>query len=180
MAQSSLRGPIILREAKQYPVWLQLIKTAADEHELWPYIDPTLSINPVLTKPFPPMPSSILALENARSNEPPASATEEQRANHIIHPTKHSDLDDDQKEELRFQRSLFERKIKLFDRQREAYRKLMGIIQSSLDKDYVHITFDSTNAKDMLRVVTDYFKPQDEITRRTIYIDWRRLTKPQR
>jgi hypothetical protein len=32
----------------------------------------------------------------------------------------------------------------------------------------------------MLQAVTDYFKPQDEISRREIYMDWKNLTKPQR
>ena len=95
----------------------------------------------------------------------------------MLHPTKYSDLDDDEKEKLRFRRSLYERKIKLYDRQKEAYRKLIGVIQSSIDKDYIHITFDSINATQMLRVVTTYFKLQDEVTKREILIDWRRLTK---
>ena len=182
MAQSIQRGPIILREAKQYPNWLQTIKTAADEHELWPYIDPICDegTNPIFTEPLPPQPSDIVAPANAKSNQLPNTATDEDRQNHVLHLTKHSDLDEDEKEELRFQRSLYERKIKLFDRQKEAYRKLMGVIQSSIDKDYVHITFDSTNATQMLQAVTAYFKPQDEVTKREILMDWRRLTKAQR
>jgi hypothetical protein len=110
---SHQKSTVILSNPSDWDEWLEIIKTKAVGGEIWSFIDPATVKDelPTLTEPTIPTPKDV-------------------------NPTKTSlaQLDDDEKEELRFQRLSYKRKVATFDRQKAAVATLRSFIQETITR----------------------------------------------
>jgi hypothetical protein len=112
---------VILSNPSDWDEWLEIIKTKAIGGEVWRFIDPAVVKDelPTLTEPTIPTPQD----ENPDK-------------------TSLAQLDDDEKEELRFQRLSYKWQIVTFDRQKAAMATLRSFIQETITSTYLTYTFD--------------------------------------
>jgi hypothetical protein len=138
---SPQRSAVILSNPSDWDEWLEIIKTKAVGGEVWKFIDPAVVKNelPSLTEPTIPTPKDV-------------------------NPNKTSiaQLDDDEKEELRFQRLTYKRKVAAFDRQKAAVATLRSFIQETITRTYLTYTFNCETPYDMLVALKQHVAPTDQ------------------
>ena len=139
--------PVILTGGATYIKWREVMKTKANKEDLWRYIDPDTPQDqlPKLVQPPMPVPADVKA---DIIITPSVTPTEDGRATprgarivSLTRKAKFSDLDADEKEELRLLRETWSYELKTYQRQSEAYRGLGAIIQASIDHKYLLYTF---------------------------------------
>jgi hypothetical protein len=72
MATMTSRTPLVLSTSNDWEPWLELIKIAAIEYDIWKYINPNQPMGaiPTLVKPVEPSPANIKANIRVLSRAP--------------------------------------------------------------------------------------------------------------
>jgi hypothetical protein len=90
------------------------------------------------------------------------------------------DLNEAERVDFQFMNKMYERDLKQFDYNLIAERKLRSVIQQSISKNYLFITYQCDSALDMMLAAKEQFKPTTLATKRQINTDWNTLLSPQR
>jgi hypothetical protein len=138
---SPQRSTVILSNPSDWDEWLEIIKTKAVGGEVWEFVDPATAKDtlPALTEPAIPIPQNV--------NPDKTSLTQ---------------LDADEKEELKFQRLTYKRKIATYDRQKAAMAALRSFIQETITRTYLTYTFNCDTPHDMLVALKQRVAPTDQ------------------
>ena len=151
---SPQRSTIILSNPSDWDEWLEIIKTKAVGGEVWRFLDPAIAKDkiPSLTEPTIPTPQDV-------------------------NPDKTSlaQLNDDEKEELRFQRLSYKRKIATFDRQKAAIATLRSFIQETVTRTYLTYTFGCDTPHDMLVALKQRVAPTDQARKIELISQYQKL-----
>jgi hypothetical protein len=129
----------------------------AERGEVWRFIDPAIAKDELLSLTEPTIPTS-----------------------QDVNPDKTSlaQLDDDEKEELRFQR--LPRKIATFDRQKAAIITLHSFIQERITRTYLTYTFNYDTPHDMLVALKQRVVPTDQARKIELINQYQKLKKAPR
>ena len=156
---SPQKSTVILSNPSDWDEWLEIIKTKAVGGEVWKFIDPAIAKDelPSLTEPTIPTPQDV-------------------------NPDKTSlaQLNDDEKEELRFQRLSYKRKIATFDRQKAAMATLRSFIQETVTRTYLTYTFGCDTPHDMLVALKQRVAPTDQARKIELITQYQKLKKAPR
>ena len=140
MATTTTSNKVILAGPKDWRPWIEVIKTACLEHDIWEYINPETEKEklPVLSPPIEPE----NPLATTQGNAPRAPTTEETQLF------------------LALWRS-FEYKRKQFDQKHAAIQNLRKMILESLHTDNHVYTWEYTTTADVVRALHKVFCPTD-------------------
>jgi hypothetical protein len=155
---SSQKSTVILSSPSDWDEWLEIIKTKAVGGEVWKFVDPTEVKDKLpLTEPTIPTPQDV-------------------------NPEKTSlaQLDDDEKEELRFKRFSYKRSIATYDRQKAAIATLRSFIQETISRIYLTYTFDCDTPYDMLVALKQRVAPTDQARKIELINQYQKLKKTPR
>jgi len=139
--------PVILTGAPVYVKWREVTKTRANKEDLWKYINPNTPQGQLLklVEPLMPVPPDVKADIPITPASTPTDNGQGQTGGARValsyRKAKFSDLDMDEKEELRLLRENWNYRLKTYHRQMEAYRGLGAVIQASIDQKYLIYTF---------------------------------------
>ena len=129
---SNTRSPLILTTSKDWEPWLELIKVAALEHNIWKYINPTLPRVTTPTMPTRPTPSMVKP-DIIEPGNPPR-------------PANFSDLSSDEREQLRWMNADYDDNRQAYQKEMEAIGKIRVKIQESVDpKHFVYTRGDTAH-----------------------------------
>jgi len=93
----------------------------------------------------------------------------------LTRKAKFSDLDADEKEELRLLRETWSYELKTYQRQSEAYRGLGAIIQASIDHKYLLYTFNCETPWHMMHNLKLEVALSDRAQKGEILEKWKKL-----
>ena len=148
--------------------WLEGIKTKAEGGEIWKYVDPSISKAdlPQLEHPnFSDFPQS----QSLPTNTPQPEGSTHTIQNQPIAP-----------QPLEFQRFLFKRQVKQYDRQKAALADLRSYIQETVSADYVHYTYGCDTPHDMLVSLKRRVSPTDQSRRYELRAKYQKLMEVPR
>jgi len=91
--------------------------------------------------------------------------------------TRLAQLDDDEKEELRFQRLSYKRKVATFDLQKATVATLRSFIQETITPTYLTYTFDCETPYDMLVALKQRVAPTDPARKVELINQYQKLKK---
>jgi hypothetical protein len=150
---------IILTDQNQWIKWLELVKTAASERQVWQFINPATSADdlPILEMPEKPRPSDVSPPTNT-AGDLIADPTEAQ-----LLAVRYKSLDDNEREEYRQMQRDYEYERVKYDRCYEALAKISTRIQSSVHVDKMHYTYNCDLVYKMLLKLRKRFAPTDTI-----------------
>ena len=125
--------PVILASEKDWEPWIELIKTVSLEYDLWEHIDPSTpwAQVPRLVQPVRPTPATVKPPQAVVASSSSSSLTE----------TKFSDLDANEKEQLRRLDDEYQYDRKVYKQQTEALAKLQSKVQATVSKDHLPYTY---------------------------------------
>ena len=180
---------IVLTKSDDYEAWRQSIKTSASQYELWNHIDPDFEgIRPIIVEPTRPTAVKYVSQEEAYRRrgvaDVPVSArirsqsetpTGSSSTIPDVGPPRLSDLDESERWDFQLDVKLYERALKRYDIDKASMGKLLAIIQESIGKAYVQITYDCDTALQMMMAIQAEFKPTDIATKRRILSEWNLL-----
>ena len=146
---------VILSNSSAWDEWLEIIKTKAVGGEIWEFVNPATAKDtlPALTEPAIPTPQNV---------NPNA--------------TTFTQLDDDEKEELRIRQFSYKRKIAAYDRQKAAIASLPSYIQETISRTYLTYTFDCDTPYDMLTALKKRVAPTDQAKKIETWLQQREKT----
>jgi len=134
----AIKTAVVLNSPNDWDEWIEVIKTRGIGGEIWQYTDPAATGLPLLEEPRLPTPKDV---DSAKS--------------------KISELDEDEKEELRVLRLSYKRKLALYDRQKVALANMRSFIQETVSRTYLVYTFDCDTPHDMLKALKKRAAPTD-------------------
>ena len=111
---------VILRSDKDWDSWIELIRTSAQEYDVWKHVDPYVNTTelPLLAEPDCPSPLSV----RGQITEPTGPRD-----------PKYSDLSTDEREHLRWLQTNYLEERKTYHRKVEAIAKLRTKIQDTIE-----------------------------------------------
>jgi hypothetical protein len=151
---------VILASPNDWDEWIEVIKSKANNNRLWKYVDPSTSKTelPKLKEPVRALPKDV----NTRGL------------------TKLSELDEDEKEELRTRKSDHRDNLKLYRKQLSALDTLRSQILSSISRTYLVYTFKCDSTYDVLVSLKQRIAPSDHAQKLQIAAQYVRLKKAPR
>jgi hypothetical protein len=157
---------VILSSSKDYDDWIEVIKTAALEFDIWKYIDPSQPQATLPTAPERPVPSMV--------SGPIINATDQTQRE-----PRFSDLDADQREQLRWLNADYDDNKRRYNKQTEALAKIRTRIQDTVDPMHFVYTKAPSPYDVLVRLakrfqLTDYAKKQEL---RTTWLGLQKSTK---
>jgi len=157
---------VILSSSKDYDDWIEVIKTAALEFDIWKYIDPSQPQATLPTAPERPVPSMV--------SGPIINATDQTQRE-----PRFSDLDADQREQLRWLNADYNDNKRRYNKQTEALAKIRTRIQDTVDPMHFVYTKAPSPYDVLVRLakrfqLTDYAKKQEL---RTTWLGLQKSTK---
>lgn len=196
---------IILSTSKDYAYWIELIKTAALEQDIWKYINPDAAF-PILFPPEPvrPSPSTVKgpiivpqttrqAAQLGASN--PAQGTRSQASSSAStlastqstpdilsqspvnsREPQYSDLNQDERDYLRSLVSQYEEDRRDYKRQKEALARIRTKIQETLDPRHFVYARDESPYKVLVRL-QERFRPTDYARKQELRTTWLSLQR---
>jgi hypothetical protein len=151
---------VILASPNDWDEWIEVIKSKANNNRLWKYIDP-----------------STPKTELLRLEEPVRASPKDANSRG---KTKLSDLDEDEKEELRTLKSDHRDNLKLYRKQPSALDTLRSQILSSISRTYLIYTFKCDSTYDVLVSLKQRIAPSDHARKLQIATKYARLKKAPR
>ena len=141
---------IILSSPSDWDEWLEVLKTKAIGGKIWQFVDPSVPKEslPVLTELELPQPADI-------NNE----------------KTTVAELDNGEKEELKFRRHEQKRQQATYDKQDAAMASLRTFIQETVSRTYLRYTFKCDSPYEMLIALKKRVAPTDR-ARKLELINW--------
>ncbi len=114
---------VILITEKDWEPWIELIKTVSLEYDLWEHINPSTpwAQVPRLTPPIRPTPATV---KPPQATEAPEAPEAPEATVTPLTETKFSDLDADEKEQLRRLDDEYQYDRKVYKQKTEALAKL--------------------------------------------------------
>ena len=168
---------VVLASSKDYDNWIELIKTAALEHDVWRYVNPDLPAGLSPDQPSKPSytdvkaPITVVTAQAipsgpAQSTRSTTGQSESSSQNSTPSTTPsfrtplYSDLTIDEREQYRMLQTFYVDEIRGFKKQVGAIAKLRTKIQESIDPKLIsYAKAETTHA--MLVKLRDRFKPTD-------------------
>ena len=150
---------VVLASPNDWDEWIELIKRKANANQIWKYVDPSTAVDklPKLIEPTRPEPKDV----NGRK-------------------TKLSELDEDEKEELRMLRLEHRDNLKLYRKQQSAFDTLCSQIQSSISRTYLVYTFNCDTTYNVLVALKKRVAPTDEARKIHLATQYAKLKKAPR
>ena len=174
MVDSEVKRLVILKGPENWDKWIELIKTASTKGDIWEYVNP----------------DSLDMLESDTQTEAPSGRTVLKKLVEPIRPTpsliaedegvKYSDLDDDQREQLRVAQTDYTYDLRKFDLKKTALGEIRVKIQETIHEDLLEYTFRKDSAYDMLVALKDRCAPTDDIRERELIATWKTLQTYQK
>jgi hypothetical protein len=150
---------VILTGQKDYPDWIEVVKTVATAKGVWKYVNPAeASPIPEPTTPHRPTANDV---------KPSTNAT----------PTTFSQLDGNQIEELRNLQIDYSRDLKNFDREVAGLGELRAFIQRTVARDNLIYTFNCDTVHGILVSLRNRFSPTAEYREREVLERWNELKR---
>ena len=118
---------VILASPNDWDEWIEVIKSKANTNRIWEYVNPSTDVLLKLKEPVRATPKDV-------NNQ----------------KTKLSELDKDEKEELRTLRLEHRDNLKLYRKQQSALDTLCSQIQGSISRSYLVYTFKCDTTYDVL------------------------------
>jgi len=137
---TSQRISVTLNGPSDWDEWIEVVKTLALAGKVWDYVDPSKDEVPALEEPQPPKPKDI-------NNQ---AAT-------------YGQLSQEEREEYRIIRQDYKWQRDLYDRRDNALTSLRTSIQSSVSRTYLHYTFGTSNAREMITELQKRLQPTDQL-----------------
>ncbi|KUJ22453.1 uncharacterized protein LY89DRAFT_299450 [Mollisia scopiformis] len=174
---------VILSGNPNWIPWKEVTKTTAIEVDVWKYMDPDVNeptMVPILAEPIKPTPSTIkndiiITPASTRTATPGTAHSIPTTTPAVTRPAKFSDLDQDEREELRSLREEYAYKMKKYDRQVEALRAMEAHIQNTIDPKLLIYTYNCPNAWKMMHNLKMECAPTDYSRKKTILGKWGKL-----
>ena len=139
--------------------WIEFIKRKANANQIWKYVDPSTAADklPKLEEPIRALPKDV----NSQK-------------------TKLSELDEDEKEDLRMLRLDHRDNLKLYRKQLSALDTLCSQIQSSISRSYLIYTFKCDTTYDVLVSLKQRIAPTDDARKIHLATQYAKLKKAPR
>lgn len=137
---TSQKISVTLNGPSDWDEWIEVIKTLALAGKVWDYIDPSKDEVPALEEPQPPQPKDV----NAQAST-------------------FGQLSHEEREEYRVLRQDYKWQRDLYDRRDNALASLRTSIQSSVSRTYLHYTFGTSNAREMITELQKRLQPTDQL-----------------
>jgi transposase InsO family protein len=137
---TSQKISVTLNGPSDWDEWIEVVKTLALAGKVWDYIDPSKDEVPALEEPLPPQPSDV----------------NDQVATFGL-------LSQEEREEFRILRQDYKWQRDLYDRRDNALASLRTSIQSSVSRTYLHYTFGTSSARDMIIELQKRLQPTDQL-----------------
>jgi hypothetical protein len=131
---------VTLNGPSDWDEWIEVVKTLALAGKVWDYLDPSKDQVPTLEEPQPPKPTDI----NAEIST-------------------FGQLSQEEREEYRMLRQDYKWQRDLYDRRDSALSSMRTSIQSSVSRSYLHYTFGTSNAREMLIELQKRLQPTDQL-----------------
>ena len=163
--------PVILVTEKDWEPWIELIKTVSLEYDLWEHIDPSTpwAQVPRLVQPVRPTPATVKPLQ--------AAAASSSSSSQALADTKFSDLDANEKEQLRRLDDEYQFDRKVYKQQTEALAKLRSKVQATVSKDNLTYTYNCDHVWHMLSNLKNRFAPTDWAREHKVVNDWIKVVR---
>jgi len=136
---------VILTGQNDWDEWIEVVKTKAIAFDIWSLVNPDTTNPPTLEEPQAPKPRSV----NPQK-------------------TIFSELDEDEKEQLRELQRERKRNLDKYDRRRQALASLRAHIQGTVARTNLSYTFNCETVHDMLVKLQKRFSPTDEAREREV------------
>ena len=151
---------VILASPNDWDEWIEVIKSKANNNRLWKYVDPSTpeADLPQLEEPVRASPQDV----NSQGK------------------TKLSELDEDEKEELRMLRADHRDNVKLYRKQLSALDTLRSHILSSISRTYLVYTFKCDTTYDVLVSLKQRIAPTDDARKLRVATKYAKLKKAPR
>lgn len=151
---TSQKVSITLNGPSDWDEWIEVVKTQALAGKVWEYIDPTKDEVPTLEEPALPKPQDI---------------NSEKATFGLLTP--------EEREEYRVLRQDYKWQRDLYDRRDNALSSLRTYIQSSVSRSYLHYTFGTTTAREMLLELQKRLQPTDQLRELDLSNKYQKLKK---
>jgi hypothetical protein len=157
------RSPVILGDSKDWNEWIELIKTAALRSDIWVYINPETPENrlPLRTRPVRPTSGDVHKTEDGNPSD----------------TIKYSQLDENEKEQLKVLQRDYEYDRKRFDEQEDTLNEIRTRIQETIKRGFLTYAFKCDTAYKMLANHKNRFAPSDSTREQELVLGWRKLQK---
>jgi hypothetical protein len=154
---TSPRISVTLDGPSDWDEWIEIIKTIALAGKVWDYVDPSEDEVPALEEPRLPRPMDV-----------------------NIYATTFGLLSPQEREEYRILRQDYKWQRDQYDRQDNALASLRTSIQSSVSRTYLHYTFGTSNAREMIIELQKRLQPTDQLRELNLSTEYQKLkTAPE-
>jgi hypothetical protein len=150
---TSQRIAITLNGPEDWDEWIEVVKSQAMAGKVWDYLDPSKDEVPTLTEPKLPTPRDVNAQRQT-----------------------YGDLTQEEREGYRVLRQDYKWK-ELYDKQDNAPFSLRTSIQSSISPSYLHYTFGTSTAREMILALQKRLKPTDQLRELDLSAKYNKLKK---
>ena len=151
---TSQKISVTLNGLSDWDEWIEVVKTLALVGKVWDYVDPSKDEVPALEEPKPPQPKD--------SNDQISTFGQ---------------LSQEEREEYRILRQDYKRQRDLYDRRDNALASQRTSIQSSVSRTYLHYTFGTSNAREMLIELQKRLQPIDQLRELDFSTKYQKLKK---
>jgi len=151
---TSQKISVTLNGPSDWDEWLEVIKTLALAGKVWDYIDPSKDEVPALEEPLPPQPKDVNDQVNTFGQ-----------------------LSQEEKEEYKLLRQDYKWQRDLYDRRDNALASLRISIQSSVSRTYLHYTFGTADAREMVVELQKRLQPTDQLRELNLSTKYQKLRK---
>jgi hypothetical protein len=165
---------IFLRTERDWIPFLEVIKNAADEYDLWNNIDPSIpkSQLPPLTPPVRPIYTDVIGTITVPA---PAGQGGVQLATE--REALYSDLSSDDKEEYRVLTEDWRYALRRYDQQHQGISKIRSVIVKMVPYEHLSYTYGQVTLYDLLINLKSRFAPTDTATESQVVLDYANAMK---
>ncbi len=150
--QSAQRSVAVILGPSNWEEWIRSIQRRAETLGVWKFVNPTGTDD--LQDPHYPEPKDIKATANV-----------------------YSDLDDDDKEELKEQRAQYRQSYEITRNARLSVDRVSVIIERSINPTYLSILNAATTTRDALKNLRDHLQPASDEAKEALKAKYRELCK---
>jgi hypothetical protein len=151
---TSQKISVTLNGLSDWDEWIEVVKTLALVGKVWDHVDPSKDEVPALEEPKPPQPKD--------SNDQISTFGQ---------------ISQEEREEYRILRQDYKWQRDLYDRRDNALASQRTSIQSSVSRTYLHYTFGTSNAREMLIELQKRLQPIDQLRELDFSTKYQKLKK---